>query len=134
MSWFDTKPAPEDQIGVPTYAELMTESNRRGEQVNRVTTQLDRTEEQLVDARDRIAVLERDRAAHAHAAWLAEMRVAALEVAQRPTLGWAVATEPDEDGDYAVVGRFRYRLDARNHATGRGPGYIVLEELRDVQP
>ena len=46
---------------VPTYDERIAEGNRALEQVVRLTSLLDRTEEQLTDARARIAELERQR-------------------------------------------------------------------------
>lgn len=61
MSWFDTKATPDvNNVDVPTYAELMTRANRASEEVTRLTSTLDRVEEQLVAARDRIAQLETD--------------------------------------------------------------------------
>ncbi|WP_280357119.1 hypothetical protein [Nocardia otitidiscaviarum] len=42
-------------IGVPTYDELLRERNEMSEKVTRLTSVLDRTEEQLVDARDKLA-------------------------------------------------------------------------------
>ncbi|WP_029923901.1 hypothetical protein [Nocardia otitidiscaviarum] len=46
-----------DLIGVPTYDELMRERNELRENVTRLTSTLDHTEEQLADARTELANL-----------------------------------------------------------------------------
>jgi hypothetical protein len=82
----------------------------------------------------RIAEIQRERDDHAHAAWLAQMRVAALEVAQRPPLGYAAVTpvgsiQMDSLTDRATAERKRAECAAANPQ----PGWCVVE-LREVQP
>lgn len=112
---------------VPTYDERIAEGNRALEQVVRLTSLLDRTEEQLTDARARIAELQGERVADEFGlqSVTAENGVATLttvpttEQARKLVLTMSLACGRMLDDDQAQ-NYIEFEASPANH-----PGYIV---------
>jgi len=130
MAWFDkhTAPAPDPgPVSAPTYDEVMARAIAALEKANRLTSQLDRTEEQLHDARARIDELK-------------QMIVRRDEAAQRPPLGYVVGYYSAHgwtfNRDYGGPEPMRSGAEQElAHEVEENPGVdFKLIELREVQP